>query len=400
MARTTPGGDGREEPKKQVDHKEIKESPDREEKKLEQKVTAVTAKRGETSSISLEGNSEVDITLKMMTEHCKKWESSQQYKAEGMKLLGMRRHAAATFDTGKLEKGTIVCHAPSQGEAKFIWTFDYEKAKRNIPDRNSPFSNSCYGYIFKTVEVMSRNTKQMNRCNNTQVAAADELPDNIGESLLHKMKEVSDQRKQKKKERMKAKYKRKTAGPGYNRGKISEGKAKVPNRAATHEPSASPQNSNLGHCKVRSEKYMPSPFSLQETGTGRKSSAHSFAEPYRDGCHSSSDDNFPTRAAQRKAKTRTNPQNPSSEHDRVRNANRNIDKGMKVNSKVFFSTEGDTKIKHKPSLTQTLTFVASSSDREVVTVSSNASMNNQGNAGGRPKKQPHVIAQPTLTTEK
>lgn len=402
ISRLTGVENGREESRIQADiggHEETKGNPEREEKKPEQKVTAVTAKGAGPSSIAREGNSDLDIPLKMMVEHCKKWENSQQYKADGEKLLGMKRHSAAAFDVGKLEKGTIVCHVPSERKEKFMWTFDFEKAKRNIPDRKSFCINSCYGYIFKTVEVMCRNMKQMDRCNTTQESAAVELPDNIGESLLQKMKEVSDQRKQKKKERMKVRYRREMAGPGYKRGKKFEiNNSKVSNRPATFEPYASPKKNNYGHCKASGENSM-SPGLSQRTGMSSMTSAKSLSKPYRDACSSSEDDSFPTREVRRKGKTKNNPENLTSAHDRVNNVNRNLDKCIgEVRSRIFFSREGAIKAKHQPSLKLTHKFIAISSEKEVVTVSSNSPTSNLEKAEGLTKEQQNVVAQPTLTS--
>lgn len=394
---------GRDESRVQADcgvREETKANPEREEKKTEQKVTALTAKGAGPSSIAREGNSDFDIPLKMMIEHCKKWESNPQYKAEGEKLLGMRRHGDAAFDVGKLEKGTVVCHVPSESKEKFMWTIDFEKAKRNIPDRKSYGINSCYGYIFKTVEVMSRNLKQTDGCNTTRESANVELPDNIGESLLQKMKEVSDQRKQKKKERMKVRYRREMAGPGYKRGKKFEiNNSKGSNRPATFEPYASPKKHNYGHCKAYGENFM-SPGVIQRTGMSNITSAQSLSKPYRGACSSSEDDSFPTREVRRKGKTKNNPENSTSAHDRVNNANRNLDKCIgEVRSRIFFSREGAIKAKHQPSLKLTHKFIAISSDKEVVTVSSNSPMSNLEKAEGLTTDQQNILlVQPTLTS--
>lgn len=398
ISRSTGVEDAREESRKQAEigaHKEVKENPDREEKKPEQKVTAVTAKGGGTSSISLEGNSEFDIPLKMMIEHCKKWENNQQYKADGEKLLGMKRTNAASFDVGKLEKGTIVCHVvPPQRKEKFIWTFDFERAKRNVPDKNSLFINSCYGYIFKTVEVMSMNKKQMNRCNPVETSASLELPENIGESLIQKMKEVSDQRKQKKKERMKVRYRREMAGPGYKRGKKFEINSKALNRSVTHEPYVSPKKNDYGQCKAFCENYTSVGLS-KKTSMSNKSSEQSLLKPYRDACSSSEDDNLPTKTVRRKGKTKNKQENFASAQERV-HINKDIEKCIGVRSRIFLSKEGAIKAKHQPSLNLTHKFVAINSDKEVVTISSNSPISNPQTMGGVPKEEKHVITQPAL----
>lgn len=391
--------DEKEESRKQAEagsHEEIKENPEKEEKKSEQRVTAAPAKGVGTSSISLEGNSVFDIPSQMMSEHCKMWENNQQYKVDGEKLLGMKRHHAASFDVGTLEKGVIICKVvPALKERKFIWTFDFEKAKQNIPDRNSLSVNSCYGYIFKSFEVMSKNMKQMNNFNSSQASTL-ELPYNIGESLLQKIKEVSDQRKQKKRERMKVRYRREMAGPGYKRGKKFEINSKVSNKPHTSDD-VSQKRYYHGHGKVFTEYNMASGI-IKKTDMSNKASAQSYSELYRDACSSSEDDNLPARAVRRKGKIKSE-ERLNSAHAKVPTININPNKCVgEPRNKLSFNKEGAIKTKHQPSFKLTHKFVASSSEKEIVTVSHNSAVENQEFVEGFSKKQQYGIAQPTLTS--
>lgn len=358
---------------------EVKENPDEEGKKQGQEISTGTARGRAASSKSPEGNLVFNIPPKMMIEHCKKWESNQQYQLDGEKLLGMKRHHAESFDEGKLEKGSIVCHVvPIQRHEKFVWTFDFERARKSTPDRKSMFIHSCYGYILKAVATISSKSKQIKEHDNSVLASdSPELPDNIGESLLQKMKEVSDQRKQKKRKRKKVRCRSEIAGSGYKKGKKSEIHGKGSNGSFLHEPYRLLKTDEHGNQKV-SSKYHRSPVSLKTTGMSNKSSLQIYSEFCQNACSSSEDDSFPTRSVRRKTKPKNIQSSSNSVHDRVYSDNRSTSKGKEgIRTRIFMNREGAIKAKHRPSLKLTHKLVAIGPEKEIVTISSSSPKTSQ-----------------------
>ena len=382
-------------------NEEAKENPDEDKKKKRQELSSVTAKGGTSSSKSPEGNLVFNVPLKMMVEHCKKWESNEQYQLDGERLLVMKIYPAESFDEGMLEKGSVVCHvAPAPRHEKFIWTFDFQKAKRSTSDKKSIFIHSCYGYILKTVATISRNSKQMKEQDNSAlVAESSELPDNIGESLLQKMKEVSDQRKQKK-------VKKKVR---LRKDVLASRSRRVPG-SETNKRSSNGPSLNESYRMVKADddrnrnvsgKYHKSPVSLKAPGMNNRA--------YSEFCHnicssSEEEDSLPTRSVRRKVKPKNIQGNSNSAHDRVYCDNRSTSKDIGIRSQIFTSKEAAIKAKHRPSYKLTHKLVAIGPEKEIVTISSNSPKRNVENVVTPPNRGeqydlPQAIAQVNLTSE-
>uniref|UniRef100_A0A0P4WEV4 CCHC-type domain-containing protein n=1 Tax=Scylla olivacea TaxID=85551 RepID=A0A0P4WEV4_SCYOL len=382
-------------------NEEVKENPDEEKKKKGQEVSSATAKGGTSSSKSPEGNLVFNVPLKMMVEHCKKWESNEQYQLDGERLLGMKRYPAESFDEGMLEKGSVVCHvAPAPRHEKFIWTFDFQKARRSTSDKKSMFIHSCYGYILKTVATISRNSKQMKEHDNSAlVAESSELPDNIGESLLQKMKEVSDQRKQKKIKK-KVRLRKDLLVSRCKRVQGSETNNKNSNGPSLSESYRMPKADDDRSQKVLS-KYHKSPVSLKTPGMNNRA----YSEFCQNICSSSEEeDSLPTRSVRRKVKPKNVQGNPNSAHDRVYSDNRSTNKGKEIRTQIFTNKEGAIKAKHRPSFKLTHKLVAIGPEKEIVTISSNSPKRNLENVltppnTGEQYDLPQAIAQVNLTSE-
>ena len=402
MSRSSNIEDEREESRKLVEgasSEEVKENPDEERKKKGQEISTETARGGTSSSKSSEGNLVFSIPLKMMIEHCKKWESNEQYQLDGENLLGMKRYPAESFDEGKLEKGRVVCHiVPLQKQEQFVWTFDFERARKSTPDKKPMFIHSCYGYISKSVATISKNSKQIkDNDNSALVTDSPELPDNIGESLLLKMKEVAEERREKK---IKKKIKIRVKNPmgGYYYRKVR--KCKLQNKGSNESykmPKADDHGSQKG-----SSKYHISPVSLRTTGMTNKSSAQLYSEFCQNACSSSEEDTFPTRSVRRKIKPKSTQVNSNSAHDRLYSDNRSTGKGTEViRTRIFTNREAAIKAKHRPSLKLTHKLVAIGPEKEIVPISSNSPKTNQVTLCNTDEQcdLPQAIAQLNLTQE-
>ncbi|XP_071539111.1 terminal uridylyltransferase 7-like isoform X2 [Panulirus ornatus] len=353
---------------------------------------------------SSEGILRLNIPLNMMDDHCEKWESNQEYRVNGDKILGMRRYSIESFDERKVGKGTLVCHCvPPQEDEKYVWTVNWNKAAQKVSEGSDisrhPFS-SVYDLILKMVEVRMHYIQEPDQFNSTIAPVSTfDMPENIGQTLMEKIKEVADKRKQKKKERMKVRYRREMAGPGYKRGQKFEpgnkGSNDLGGKRCGQIDSQIPKDF-LGKQEVKSIKK----HNLQDC-TNRniiKNQSYMRANPdnLQIACSSSEDENFAQRTVRRKGKQKNPPD--SVVHAGQMNLNISKDRNIQGNiggikkSKIYSDKEGAIKAKHQPSLGLTFKLVPVGPEKEIVTLSVSNSTCNQQNVvrSSPPVQQPEA----------
>lgn len=340
---------------------------------------------------SPEGTLRLNIPLNMMDDHCEKWESNQEYRVNGDKILGMRRYSIESFDERKVGKGTLVCHCvPPQEDERYVWTVNWNKAVQKVSDHTDisphPFS-SIYNLILKMVEIHKNHIQEQDQGNSTIAPGSTfDMPDNIGQTLLDKMKEVAEKRKQKKKERMKVRYRREMAGPGYKRGQRFEpgnkGSNNLGGKSSGQIDSQVPKDFH-GKQEVKSNKK----HSLQDFTNRNKIKNKSYVRANPDNlqiaCSSSEDENFAQRTVRRKGKQKNHPDSAVHSGQMIHNnfKDKNIQGnigGIKKN-KVYSDKEGAIKAKHQPSLGLTYKLVPVGPEKEIVTLSASRSTCNQQN---------------------
>ncbi|KAG7175187.1 Terminal uridylyltransferase 7-like [Homarus americanus] len=327
-----------------------------------------------------EGNLKLTIPLDMMEDHCEKWESNQEYRIKGDKILGMRRYSLESFDERKVGKETLICHCvPPQVDERYIWTVNWNKAARKISDGTDisphPFS-SIYNLILKMVEIHIYQTQEPDQSDSPVVCVSKvEIPENVGQVLFEKMKEVQDKRKQKKKERMKVRYRREMAGPGYKRGQNFEpgkkGSVNLGNKGSGRFDLQNPNN-----LRGSQENNGYNRYNLPDRTSRDIKNHYIRANPNNPqiACSSSEDENFAQRVVRRKGKQKIHPD--SAVHTGQKNHNNSKDSGnVQGNvggfkkSKKFSSKEGAIKAKHQPSLGLTCRLVPVGPEKEIVTIS-------------------------------
>lgn len=322
------------------------------------------------------------IPVNMMKDHCDKWERDQDYRMKGDKLLGMRRYSVNSFDFCKVSEETLVCHSllPERDE-QYLWTVNRNKAAQVIGDgldsSANPFS-SVYNFILKTLEIHMHQIQETDHIEGLIVPSIG-MPDNIGQTLQEKMKEVIMIRKQKKKERMKVRYRREMAGPGYKRGKKFEMESKrlnsLDNKGKGHLESMVPVGAQAAQENSNKNYFTIPKHQTQKTKTRIFTRPNPASLPVV--CSSSEEETLAQRTVRRKNKHKDHQGSLAHSGQKSKSA-QGVVGGMKPG---YMVKEFAIKAKHRPYLGMTHKLVPVGPEKEIVTLSISSATCSQDEIG-------------------
>lgn len=210
-----------------------------------------------------------------------------------------------------------------------------------------------------------------------------EIPGDIGQTLFEKMKEAQDKRRQKKKERMKVRYRREMAGPGYKRGqKFEPGKKGSNNFGGKGGGSLNSQTPNIiGNLEIKGHNGQSLADCLIKGLKNNKSYMQTNLNNLHAAFSSSEDEGFAQRVVRRKGKQKNYPDSAVNLGQRIQNANKDKSTQGSVGrikmSKKYSSKEGAIKAKHQPSLGLTCRLVPVGPEKEIVTITASLDKSQQ-----------------------
>ncbi|KAK7072353.1 Terminal uridylyltransferase 4 [Halocaridina rubra] len=160
-----------------------------------------------------EGITVLRIPMRMLRTHINKWESSIAYQRYGYKLLGMIRFLPFECNSVMLNKRSVVIlNTPADDEYK--WAINMERADKSVMN----FLHASIPHYYELYEfLLNAHAKYLQELNLDHKQEL--LPENIGEALHEKIKEITTIRKQKCTVKKKMRYIRKAERAAQERAK-------------------------------------------------------------------------------------------------------------------------------------------------------------------------------------